>query len=102
MFLGLLVLLFQPASRRPLLTVAPVQQRQRRARVRTPGAVRRTSSRRGPAVAVLIPAHNEAELIGATVASLQRQTRPADRVIVMADNCTDDTVAIARRGGAEV
>ena len=100
--LGLLVLLFQPASRRPLLHVEPVQVRHRRARVRTAGAVRRTSGRQGPAVAVLIPAHNEAELIGATVASLQRQTRPADRVIVMADNCTDDTVAIARRGGAEV
>jgi cellulose synthase/poly-beta-1,6-N-acetylglucosamine synthase-like glycosyltransferase len=51
---------------------------------------------------VLIAAHNEAELIGGTITSLQNQTRPPGRIIVMADNCTDETVAIARQLGVEV
>jgi len=53
-------------------------------------------------ITILVPAHNEAERIGATLASLQRQSRRPDRVIVVADNCTDDTVGIARAAGAEV
>ncbi len=51
---------------------------------------------------LLVPAHNEAERIGATLASLEAQTRRPDRVIVVADNCTDATEAIARAAGAEV
>jgi poly-beta-1,6-N-acetyl-D-glucosamine synthase len=51
----------------------------------------------------LVPAHNEEEHIGATVESLLRQTRPVDRIVVVADNCTDRTVAIARSyAGVEV
>src|SRR6201996_255056 len=46
---------------------------------------------------VLVPAHNEAETIGHTLHALLTQTRQADRIAVMADNCTDDTVKIARR-----
>jgi Glycosyl transferase family 2 len=42
-------------------------------------------------VIVLIPAHNEAPVIAATIASLRRQTRPPDRIIVVADNCSDAT-----------
>ena len=44
----------------------------------------------------LIPAHNEEQQIGATLESLLRQTRPLDRIVVVADNCTDRTVPIAR------
>jgi cellulose synthase/poly-beta-1,6-N-acetylglucosamine synthase-like glycosyltransferase len=51
---------------------------------------------------ILVPAHNEAARIGATLASLRAQDRRPDRVVVIADNCTDDTVAIARAAGAEV
>ncbi|GAA3538676.1 glycosyltransferase [Nocardioides daeguensis] len=51
---------------------------------------------------VLVPAHNEAAGIGATLRSLAGQSRPPERIIVVADNCTDDTVAIARQCGAEV
>lgn len=51
---------------------------------------------------VLVPAHNEAEAITNTLASLFDQSRPPERVIVVADNCTDDTVALARKAGAEV
>ena len=41
---------------------------------------------------VLIPAHDEERLIGATLASLTAQRYPRDRyeVHVVADNCTDD------------
>ncbi|MGY1686371.1 MULTISPECIES: glycosyltransferase family 2 protein [unclassified Geodermatophilus] len=51
---------------------------------------------------VLIPAHDEAANIGDTLDALQRQTRRPDRVVVVADNCTDDTARIARERGAEV
>ena len=51
---------------------------------------------------VLIPAHNEEASLPATLASLAAQSRPPDRVIVVADNCTDATVSIARASGAEV
>ena len=50
----------------------------------------------------LIPAHNEAGSIAATITSLRQQTCPPDRVVVVADNCTDDTVTIATDAGAEV
>ena len=51
--------------------------------------------------AVLIPAHNEAAGIGATIATV-RAGRPDLRVLVVADNCTDDTAAVARAAGAAV
>ena len=50
----------------------------------------------------LVPAHDEALTIAATLDSLQSQTRPPDRIVVVADNCTDDTAEIARKHGAEV
>lgn len=53
-------------------------------------------------VTVLIPAHNEADRIEATLASLAAQEDAPDRVVVVADNCTDDTADLARRAGAEV
>ncbi|NEM06286.1 glycosyltransferase family 2 protein [Geodermatophilus normandii] len=51
---------------------------------------------------VLIPAHDEATTIGTTLDALQHQTRRPDRVVVVADNCSDDTARIARERGAEV
>ncbi|MGB5953209.1 MAG: glycosyltransferase family 2 protein [Ornithinimicrobium sp.] len=53
-------------------------------------------------VTVLIPAHNEEKRIGATLDSLMSQSRPPQRIVVVADNCDDDTIAIARRAGVEV
>jgi cellulose synthase/poly-beta-1,6-N-acetylglucosamine synthase-like glycosyltransferase len=52
-------------------------------------------------VVVLIPAHNEAAGIAATVGTVLAQTRPADAVLVIADNCTDDTERLAREAGAQ-
>jgi cellulose synthase/poly-beta-1,6-N-acetylglucosamine synthase-like glycosyltransferase len=53
-------------------------------------------------VTVLVPAHNEEASLPATLASLRSQTRPPERVIVVADNCTDTTVALAEAAGVEV
>lgn len=53
-------------------------------------------------VVVLIPAHNEASGIAATIESLRRQDHAPDRIVVIADNCTDDTAALAVAAGAEV
>jgi cellulose synthase/poly-beta-1,6-N-acetylglucosamine synthase-like glycosyltransferase len=53
-------------------------------------------------VSILIPAHNEASEIGATVKALLPQLNRCDQLIVIADNCTDETAAIARQQGATV
>jgi biofilm PGA synthesis N-glycosyltransferase PgaC len=53
-------------------------------------------------VTVVIPAHDEEASIGATLESLLEQSHRPERVIVVADNCTDGTIEVARRLGAEV
>src|SRR5258706_13105409 len=55
-----------------------------------------------PPVAVLVPAHNESSGLLPTLADIQSQSLPGDRLLVVADNCLDDTAAVARAGGAEV
>jgi len=55
-----------------------------------------------PSLAVLVPAHNEALGIAATLRTLRSQLRPGDRVLMVADNCSDDTAERARAEGAEV
>lgn len=62
----------------------------------------RVPSASAPPFAVLMPAHDEALGIAAVIASVRAQLRPFDRLVVVADNCTDDTAAIARRAGAFV
>jgi cellulose synthase/poly-beta-1,6-N-acetylglucosamine synthase-like glycosyltransferase len=54
-----------------------------------------------PSIAVLVPAHNEAAGIGATLRSIRAQLQHGDRVLVVADNCIDDTAAAASAAGAE-
>ena len=53
-------------------------------------------------VAVLVPAHNESVNVIPTIECLKRQLGPTDRVLVIADNCSDDTATLARTAGAEV
>jgi cellulose synthase/poly-beta-1,6-N-acetylglucosamine synthase-like glycosyltransferase len=65
-------------------------------------AATEAASGRRPTVAVLIPAHNEEAGIGNTLACLRAQLTGGDRLLVVADNCTDDTAAVARGHGAEV
>jgi cellulose synthase/poly-beta-1,6-N-acetylglucosamine synthase-like glycosyltransferase len=60
-----------------------------------------TSGTRTPA-AILIPAHNEEGGISATLRSIAPQLGEHDRLIVVADNCTDGTRNIAEAEGAEV
>ncbi|MEO6792161.1 MAG: glycosyltransferase family 2 protein [Ornithinibacter sp.] len=44
---------------------------------------------------MIVPAHDEEACIGQTLDSLKRQTDPPDRIIVVADNCSDRTADIA-------
>jgi biofilm PGA synthesis N-glycosyltransferase PgaC len=52
---------------------------------------------RMPRVIALVPAHNEEDIIQATIISLMAQTRPFSYVLIIADNCTDDTRRIVKR-----
>lgn len=55
-----------------------------------------------PSVTVMIPAYNEEPVIADTVKSVQAQTYPISRIIVVDDCSTDKTGQIARSLGAEV
>lgn len=54
--------------------------------------------------AVLVPGHNEAAVIDRVLRSIHAQSYSRENVdvFVVADNCTDTTAEIARRGGAIV
>jgi cellulose synthase/poly-beta-1,6-N-acetylglucosamine synthase-like glycosyltransferase len=54
------------------------------------------------ATTILIPAHNEASGIGETLLQLTEMLPNVTKILVVADNCTDDTADIARACGAEV
>lgn len=56
----------------------------------------------GVSTVVMIPAHDEKEGVGPTVAGVRSQLAEGDRVLVIADNCTDETADRARAAGAEV
>jgi 1,2-diacylglycerol 3-beta-glucosyltransferase len=55
-------------------------------------------------IVVIVPAHNEAELIGRCLLSLQHQDYPQHltRIVVVADNCSDSTADLAADMGADV
>ena len=63
------------------------------------GSLARRSSARA---VILIPAHDEGRGVGATIEAVRRQLAPTDAVLVVADNCADDTADRARVAGAEV
>jgi cellulose synthase/poly-beta-1,6-N-acetylglucosamine synthase-like glycosyltransferase len=50
----------------------------------------------------LVPAHDEALVIRAMLASVTPQLLDGDRLLVVADNCSDDTAQLAHEAGAEV
>lgn len=52
-------------------------------------------------VAILVPAHNESTGILLTLEDIKPQLLTGDRLLVIADNCVDDTAAIAAAAGAE-
>jgi glycosyltransferase involved in cell wall biosynthesis len=49
-----------------------------------------------------VPAHNESTGIVPTLEDIKAQLRPDDRLLVVADNCSDDTAAVSGSLGAEV
>lgn len=53
---------------------------------------------------ILVPAHNEEDLLPSCLASLEAQTWAASlrRTIVLADRCDDATAEVARRAGVEI
>jgi 1,2-diacylglycerol 3-beta-glucosyltransferase len=63
-----------------------------------------SSDSRDKILAVIIPAHNEELVIGNTIKSLVNVEYKPDLfdIIVVADNCTDETAEIARLAGAVV
>jgi len=48
-------------------------------------------------VSVVIPVYNEEKYIGACLKSLQNQREKPDEIIVVDNNCTDNTVTIAKQ-----
>jgi len=68
----------------------------------TRGRHRALPSPPSPRMAILVPAHNEGPFIAATVKVLLEELSPGDRLLVIADNCDDDTAARAREAGATV
>jgi cellulose synthase/poly-beta-1,6-N-acetylglucosamine synthase-like glycosyltransferase len=57
----------------------------------------------GPArVTVIIPAHNEQATLPDTLSSLREQVFTVDRIVVVADNCSDLTADVARQAGCAV
>jgi cellulose synthase/poly-beta-1,6-N-acetylglucosamine synthase-like glycosyltransferase len=70
---------------------------------RREGAARLANEKQArPRVAVLVPAHNESQHVIPTIACIRPQLQEKDQLIVIADNCSDDTAEIARRHGATV
>jgi cellulose synthase/poly-beta-1,6-N-acetylglucosamine synthase-like glycosyltransferase len=57
---------------------------------------------RRPKIAVVVPAHNESSVIGPTVEHLRQQVGDGDLLLVVADNCDDETARLARAAGATV
>src|SRR5260221_14695349 len=53
-----------------------------------------------PSLAVLVPAHDEGASILPTLTDVLSQIGPPDRLLVVADNCSDDTASVARMAGA--
>ena len=56
----------------------------------------------GASAVIVVPAHNEAAIIERTLLELKAATGRRMRILVVADNCSDNTADCARRASAEV
>ena len=72
-----------------------------RARIH-PARFRPDAGRTRATATILMPAHDEAGGIAATIERLRPALDNDIRLLVIADNCMDDTAAIARAAGAQV
>ena len=63
------------------------------------GRPRKSGPRR---ITVMVPAHDEQRSITETLVDIMAELPRGGRVLVVADNCSDDTALLARRAGAEV
>lgn len=50
-----------------------------------------------PTISIVIPCYNEADTIGDCLAAISHQTDMPDEVIVVDNNCIDETIAVAKR-----
>ncbi len=56
-----------------------------------------------PRASVIIPAHNEAPVLGACLGELLRDAVPGEfEVVVVCNGCTDESAAVAARAGVRV
>lgn len=53
-------------------------------------------------ITIIIPAHNESDLLLNCIAQVRTQLRPIDRIIVISDNSKDGTTELAYQAGVEV
>lgn len=93
LFVFLTILLAVPAAMLCLEILAAISRR---------ASVTQSSPIRRGRVAVVVPAHNEGAAMIPTLDDIKGQLRPDDRLLVVADNCDDDTAAVGTRSGAEV
>ena len=91
---GLAILLAIPVAVLSAEVLAAVALPRRQKPLRMEGA--------RPRLAVVVPAHNEGTGVIPTLEDIKAQLAPSDRLLVIADNCSDDTAAIAAAAGAEV
>lgn len=67
-----------------------------------PGHTKKSSKECNANCVVLIPAHNESSNIVATLENIKTQLSEGDSILVIADNCSDDTATIALSTGVNV
>ena len=97
-----------PAMRRDLpqdggLTRHPVRRRNKRvgvSHIQISSVNPREATEESALISVIIPAVNEAETLGATLASVRAQTVPFEIMVVDAQS-TDETLALARSAGCQ-
>lgn len=58
-----------------------------------------TDKRKELKTAILVPAHNEEEVITQTLENLKQHVEKSDYVVVIADNCTDQTASVVEEYG---
>ena len=93
--IGIVIILLAPFAALTTFFVVEVIAGLRRGRTHR-------AERENAAAVIVIPGHDESAVIGETVRALLSDLPQRVRVLVVADNCEDDTAEVARNAGAEV